>query len=278
MSFGLFEVSVRFGSTTALDNITFTVPPGAVSAVVGGDGAGKTTVLGCLTGAVRPASGRVERPAKRELGVMASTSGTWRELTVDENIEFVAGAYGISNDELQRKRSQLLPKAGLDHVGNRLARQLSGGMRQKLGFVLAIMHDPTLLVLDEPTTGVDPVSRVELWGMISEAAAAGTAVALATSYLDEAERASSVLLLDSGHALASGTADGVIRSLPGTISVVDRPGNPRRAWRRGRVYHEWHPADSASSGGAAQNVDLEDVVIAEMLRRREQHSSSPSSA
>jgi ABC-2 type transport system ATP-binding protein len=274
MSFGLSNVSVRFGSTTALDDITFAAPPGVVSAVVGGDGAGKTTLLGCLTGMVQPASGHVERPAKRTVGVMPSNSGTWRGLTVNENIDFVAKAYGIDAAGLQRKRGELLDKTGLDRARDRLAGQLSGGMRQKLGFLLAILHEPTLLVLDEPTTGVDPVSRVELWRLISEAAAGGAAVAMATTYLDEAERSSTVLVLDAGHALASGTADDVLRSLPGTISIVERPNDPRRAWRRGRVYHEWHPTGTPKAPQADQTVDLEDVVIAEMLQRREQHTSA----
>jgi ABC-2 type transport system ATP-binding protein len=275
VSFGVSRVTVRFGSTTALDDVTFTAPPGVVSAVVGGDGAGKTTLLGCLTGAVQPTSGRAERPDKHLLGAMPSTSGTWRHLTVDENIDFVAKAYRLAGDELRRKRRDLLAKAGLDHARDRLAGQLSGGMRQKLGFLLAILHEPTLLVLDEPTTGVDPVSRVELWRLISEAAAGGAAVAMATTYLDEAERASTVLVLDRGHALASGTADDVIGSLPGTIAVAERPHDPRRAWRRGRVYHEWHPSGEATSEAADREVDLEDAVIAEMLQRREQLSSSP---
>ena len=272
MSFGLSDVSVRFGSTIALDNITFAAPPGIVSAVVGGDGAGKTTLLGCFTGAVRPASGSVERPAKRLIGVMPSNSGTWRNLSVVENIDFVAKAYGIGGSELQRRRDELLAKTGLAQAQDRLAGRLSGGMRQKLGFLLAILHEPTLLVLDEPSTGVDPVSRVELWRLISEAAAAGAAVAMATTYLDEAERSSTVLVLDAGHALASGTAEEVIRSLPGSISVAERPRDPRRAWRRGRVYHEWHP--SGASSGRAETVDLEDVVIAEMLQRREQRAAA----
>jgi ABC-2 type transport system ATP-binding protein len=274
MSFGVSQVSVRFGSTIALDNITFTAPPGVVSAVVGGDGAGKTTLLGCLTGAVQPTSGRVERPDKHLLGAMPSTSGTWRHLTVDENIDFVAKAYRISGDELRRKRSDLLGKTGLDHARDRLAGQLSGGMRQKLGFLLAILHEPTLLVLDEPTTGVDPVSRVELWRLISEAAAGGAAIAMATTYLDEADRSSTVLVLDRGHALASGTTDDVIRSLPGTINVTEHPHDRRRAWRRGRVYHEWHPAGDTTSESSARDADLEDTVIAEMLQRREQLSSA----
>jgi ABC-2 type transport system ATP-binding protein len=269
MSFGLENVSVHYGSRTALDDITFKAPAGVVSTVVGGDGAGKTTLLGCLTGMIQPSSGSVDRPEKHSLGVMPSTSGTWRDLTVDENIDFVAKAYGMSGDALGRKRAQLLEKTGLDAARRRLAGQLSGGMRQKLGFLLAIMHDPTLLVLDEPTTGVDPVSRVELWRLISEAAASGAAVAMATTYLDEAERSSTVLVLDAGHALAGGTTDEVLGSLPGTISVTERPGDRRRAWRRGRVYHEWHP-DGAAGAEQADAVDLEDVVIAEMLQRREQ--------
>jgi ABC-2 type transport system ATP-binding protein len=273
MSFGVFDVSVRFGSTTALDNVTFTAPTGVVSAIVGGDGAGKTTLLDCLTGAVQPTGGRVNRPDKRALGAMPSTSGTWRHLTVDENVDFVAKAYRITGTELRQKRRDLLGKAGLDHARDRLAGQLSGGMRQKLGFVLAILHEPTLLVLDEPTTGVDPVSRVELWRLISEAAAGGAAVAMATTYLDEAERASTVLVLDRGHALASGTTEEVIASLPGTITVAERPHDLRRAWRRGRVYHEWHPRGDAGSGPRDVRVDLEDTVIAQMLHRRAQGAS-----
>jgi ABC-2 type transport system ATP-binding protein len=271
VSFGLSNVSVRYGSRPALDDITFAVPTGVVSVVVGGDGAGKTTLLGCLTGMIQPSSGHVDRPEKHLLGVMPSTSGTWRDLTVDENIDFVAKAYGMRGDALESKRGQLLAKTGLDGARKRLAGQLSGGMRQKLGFLLAIMHDPTLLVLDEPTTGVDPVSRVELWRLISEAAAAGAAVAMATTYLDEAERASTVLVLDAGHTLASGTSDEVLRSIPGSISVAERPHDPRRAWRRGRLYHEWRPDGTAS----AEQVDLEDVVIAEMLQRREQRPAAP---
>jgi ABC-2 type transport system ATP-binding protein len=269
MSFGLSDITVRFGSTIALDGISFAAPAGRVSTVVGGDGAGKTTLLGCFTGMVQPDGGTVDRPPKRLLGVMPSTSGTWRNLTVDENIEFAARAYGITGDQLKAKRVDLLQKTGLEHARDRLAGRLSGGMRQKLGFLLAILHDPTLLVLDEPTTGVDPVSRVELWRLISEAAAGGAAVAVATTYLDEAERASSVLVLDSGRALASGTVDEVIHGMPGTISVERRPGDPHRAWRRGRVYHEWHPGQAPASGHDT-SADLEDVVIAGMLQRREE--------
>jgi ABC-2 type transport system ATP-binding protein len=269
MSFGLSDVTVRYGSKVALDGVMFLAPAGAITTVVGGDGAGKTTLLGCFTGMVLPTHGTVDRPAKQLLGVMPSTSGTWRNLTVDENIEFAARAYGIAGGELTTRRVDLLEQTGLAHAHDRLAGHLSGGMRQKLGFLLAILHDPTMLVLDEPTTGVDPVSRLDIWRLISEAAAGGASVAMATTYLDEAERSNSVLVLDAGHMVASGAADDVIHSVSGTITVTDRPSQPERAWRRGRHYHEWHPDQTAGSEPVA-DVDLEDAVIAEMLQRREQ--------
>jgi ABC-2 type transport system ATP-binding protein len=270
MSFGLSDVTVRFGSKVALDAVTFLAPAGAITTVVGGDGAGKTTLLGCLTGMVQPAHGTVDRPAKQLLGVMPSTSGTWRNLTVDENIEFAARAYGITGGQLKTKRVDLLEQTGLAAAHDRLASHLSGGMRQKLGFLLAILHDPIMLVLDEPTTGVDPVSRLDIWRLISEAAAGGASVAMATTYLDEAERSNSVLVLDAGRMVASGAAEEVIRSVSGTVTVTDRPSQPERAWRRGRQYHEWHPGEGAGSEPVA-SVDLEDAVIAEMLQRREKH-------
>jgi ABC-2 type transport system ATP-binding protein len=270
MSFGLSDVTVRFGSKVALDAVTFLAPAGAITTVVGGDGAGKTTLLGCFTGMVQPAHGTVDRPAKQLLGVMPSTSGTWRNLTVDENIEFAARAYGITGGQLKTKRVDLLEQTGLAAAHDRLASHLSGGMRQKLGFLLAILHDPIMLVLDEPTTGVDPVSRLDIWRLISEAAAGGASVAMATTYLDEAERSNSVLVLDAGRMVASGAAEEVIRSVSGTVTVTDRPSQPERAWRRGRQYHEWHPGEGAGSEPVA-SVDLEDAVIAEMLQRREQH-------
>jgi ABC-2 type transport system ATP-binding protein len=260
---GAFSLRVRHGDEPALDDVTFGVPEGHVAAVVGGDGAGKTTLLRSLVRAVQPESGHVEAPALRDIGFMPTTSGVWRDLTVDENMAFVGSAYRVRGSELARRRDALLESTGLTGARDRLAGQLSGGMRQKLAFALAMLHRPLMLVLDEPSTGVDPVSRVELWRMIAQAAADGTAVAMSTTYLDEAERAGSVLVLDAGHALLSGTPIQVIAGAPGSVTRTDSPARRELAWRRGRIFHEWHPDEVA---GAVER-DMEDAVISAALAR-----------
>ena len=196
--------------------------PGAVTAVVGGDGAGKSTLLRCLRRQRRPGPRATSRARPSSTSASCPRrSGTWRELTVDENIAFVAGVYGLRGRELAQRRDELLGPAGLDP---RRAAGCPASSRAACGRSSASCWPwctvPSSLVLDEPSTGVDPVSRVELWRMIAQAAAAGTAVVMATTYLDEAERASTVLVLDEGRAVLSGDPDQVIDS-------VRRPGGPR---------------------------------------------------
>ncbi|MEO1056007.1 MAG: ABC transporter ATP-binding protein [Actinomycetota bacterium] len=268
-TFGVDRLTVELGATRALSGIALDVPPGAVTAVVGGDGAGKTTLLRCLVGEVRPTCGTLRRPGKHHLGYMPSTSGVWRDLSVAENVAFAATAYGVE-PEADRPRA-LLRAARLDDFSDRLAGDLSGGMRQKLGVVMAMLHDPALIVLDEPSTGVDPVSRVELWRLVSEAAAGGAAVLLATTYIDEAERASSLLVLDEGRPLVEGDAASITAAVPGTLIATATPTDRTRAWRRGTRFHEWRPdgaSDSADSSAVTITPDLEDAVIIEMLNRR----------
>jgi ABC-2 type transport system ATP-binding protein len=197
---GARDLTVRYGRRTALEHVTLELRPGEVAAVIGGDGAGKTTLLRALAGVVRPASGRVLSPDRRRIGYVAGASGVYEDLSVDENIEFVAAAYGLTGSDRDERVAELLARTGLTGTGGRLAGRLSGGMRQKLAFALAMLHAPDLLVLDEPTTGVDPVSRAELWGLIAAAAAAGAAVVVSTTYLDEARRAANVFLLEEGRA------------------------------------------------------------------------------
>ncbi|MEU9734824.1 ABC transporter ATP-binding protein [Streptomyces sp. NPDC048002] len=268
---GAFDVTVTFGATTALDHVTLAAVPGQVAAVVGGDGAGKTTLLRILVNRVRPATGHVQAPATVDCGFMPTgASGVWQDLTVDENIAFVAAAHHLTGTRLAERREQLLNAAGLDQATDRLAGALSGGMRQKLAFCLAILHRPRLLVLDEPSTGVDPVSRVDLWRLISRAAADGAAVVMATTYLDEAERASTCLVLDQGRALTTGTPAEVLAHSPGTLTTGTAPAGPADlSWRRGRATRSWHPGP-ARPGEQPFPADMEDTVIALTLAARQE--------
>lgn len=259
------DLTVRFGDVLALDGVSLQTPPGVITAVVGGDGAGKTTLLNALVGMVPIESGTVDTPPRSEIGFMPAGAGSWSDLSVDENVAFVGGSYGLAADVLAARADDVLTRAGLSGARDRLAGQLSGGMRNKLGFCLAMLHEPQLLILDEPSTGVDPVSRVELWRLISEAAARGTAVVLTTTYLDEAERAGSVLVLERGRALLSGSPRDVVSSYPGVIVQTDSPTRREFAWRHGNGYKEWWP-DDPPAGSTTAALTLEDVSIVASLR------------
>jgi ABC-type multidrug transport system ATPase subunit len=271
---GSEAASVRFGKKLALDRVSFHAAPGRVTAVVGGDGAGRTTLLRCLAGALMPSSGQVRRPARPRIGYLPASSGIYPDLSVTENLAFRASAYQMPPAAARERSGLLLERAGLAAASGRLAGQLSGGMRQKLGVIAAMLHQPSLLVLDEPTTGVDPVSRADLWWLIARAAADGAAVVLATSYLDEAERASSVLALDAGRELAQGTPAQIVAAMPGTLQASDAPpaGEARRrAWRRGGRWRIWdpdgRPGAAAGPGLAAVTPDLQDAVTVAILGR-----------
>ncbi|PJJ47849.1 ABC-2 type transport system ATP-binding protein [Mumia flava] len=262
MTFGLDAVTVSYGEVRALDDVTVAAPPGSVVALVGGDGAGKSTALRALVREVVPDSGRVRSPAKPQIGFLPASAGSWAALTVRQNLDFAARTYGLEGDRLEKRRTELLETAGLTGAADRLASQLSGGMRRKLGFCMAIAHQPELVVLDEPSTGVDPVSRIDLWRLISEAAAAGTAVVMSTTYLDEAERAAHLVVLDGGSVLVQGSYDEVRAGFSGTITRAADATRPAWSWRRGRERHEYWPAADPPHDLAVVDPDLEDIVIA----------------
>ena len=179
--------------------------------------------------------------------------GVYTDLTVDENIAFAGGAYGLAGDERERRAARLLEQTGIAAARGRLAGRLSGGMRQKLAFALAMLHEPKLLVLDEPTTGVDPVSRSELWRLIAGAAADGAAVLVTTTYLDEAERAARVLVLDGGHAVAAGPPEAVAAALPRPLATAARDaakGTRESAATIGRPAAAAADASRDAAGGA----------------------------
>jgi ABC-2 type transport system ATP-binding protein len=267
-SYGVEDLTVAYHGRVAVAGVDLEVPAGTVTAVVGGDGAGKTSVLRAIVGAVLPERGQVRRPPSTQIGYLSAGPGVWRDLTVLENLEFTGTAYGLGGRALRERADRLLARTGLAGAADRLGGQLSGGMRQKLALAMALLHEPALLVLDEPTTGVDPVSRAELWRLVVGAAAAGAAVVLATTYLDEAERAAWVLVLDQGDPLLAGPPDELVRQVPGM--VFDSATRPDRgtSWRRGARWRTWLRDGGAVPPGARRvDPDLEDAVIVAALDR-----------
>jgi len=214
VTWGARDLTVRFGRTVALDAVSLDVPAGAVTAVVGGDGAGKTTLLRALAGGVSPSAGHVSTPPRRDVGFSSAGGGIYADLTVDENLAFAGSAYGLRGTRLRERADALVVATGLDDARDRLAERLSGGMRRKLAFAAAVIHEPRLLILDEPTTGIDPVSRHDIWDLISGVTQRDAAVVFSTTYMDEAARAARVLVLHEGRTLAAGTPAEIASALP----------------------------------------------------------------
>jgi len=255
MSWRVGGLTVRFGSRIALQDVSMTIDPGVIHGVVGGDGAGKTTLLRVLAGLNLGATGEVWIPPAGRIGYVPPAGGVFGDLSVRENMEFIADAYRMRSWE--SRAAELLAGVGLDQFPNRLGGELSGGQRRKLAGSMVLLPEPDLLVLDEVTTGVDPVSRMDLWRLIAGAAARGAAVVLATSYLDEAERAERATLLHRGRVLAAGRPEEIIAGVPGSVKRVVVPADRSRAWRHGNGWRQWNPDGSVGD----EELTFEDAAI-----------------
>lgn len=264
MSWGLEKVTVTYADSRALDDVDLTVQPGVITTVVGGDGAGKTTLTRAMVGLVAIESGRVARP--KRIGYQPETSGVWTDLTVAENLTLVSGAHRMSETQTQERITELLEVTALSEARDRLGSELSGGMRQKLGVAMALLPDPELLILDEPTTGLDPVSRLELWAFVATAASTGCAVLVTTAYVEEAERAGSIVVLDEGKVLATGSLEAVLGATPGRVfKSKHRVGE--LSWRRGRTWRVWSPDGTPPPESEHVEADLQDSVTVAALAR-----------
>lgn len=231
------ELTKRFPGVLAVDRLSFTVTPGEIFGLVGPDGAGKSTTLRMLAGVLPPDAGSarvagcdvVKDPesVKRHISYMPERFGLYEDLTVDENIRFYADLFGVRRPEREQRSARLLAAAGMGEFRRGLAGNLSGGMKQKLGLTCALIHRPRVILLDEPTTGVDPVSRRDFWRILYSLLAEGVTILTSTAYLDEAERCHRLALLHQGRLLLCDTPARLKARLPGAVVAVLSP-QPRR--------------------------------------------------
>ncbi len=211
-------LEVGYGGRTALAGFDVDLLEGRLTGLIGPDGAGKSTAIRAMCGLVRPGGGTIEieggpltnarKRLARLVGYMPQRFSLYTDLTIDENIVFYARLHGVRLD--RTRHAELLEKMGLERFGGRLAGKLSGGMKQKLALLCVLVHEPRLIIMDEPTTGVDPVSRREFWKILGGLAAQGMSILVATPYLDEAERCHEVLLMHEGATILRGEPDALV--------------------------------------------------------------------
>jgi ABC-2 type transport system ATP-binding protein len=240
----LENLTRRFGDLTAVDGVSFEVARGELFGLVGPDGAGKTTTLRMLAGVLSPSAGdavldgisvaRTPERVKPRLAYMSQRFGLYADLTVEENLRFYADLYQVPRAERPARLERLYHFSNLGPFRDRLAGKLSGGMQQKLGLSCALIHQPELLLLDEPTFGVDPVSRRDLWLIVHEMVAQGVTAVVSTAYLDEAERFDRLAFLHQGRVLAIDAPGALQESLAGEILElrIDRVREAKEAAAR----------------------------------------------
>ncbi|HET8667950.1 MAG TPA: ABC transporter ATP-binding protein [Terriglobales bacterium] len=223
-------LSKRFGEVSAVDGLSLEVMEGEIFGLVGPDGAGKTTTMRLLTGIMDPSGGdawvmgrhivRESEELKRHISYMSQRFGLYPDLTVAENLDFYADLFEVPRRERAEKTEQLLAFSNLTPFRKRLAGNLSGGMKQKLGLACALIHTPKVLFLDEPTNGVDPVSRRDFWRILYQLLREKVTIFVSTAYLDEAERCNRVGLMHKGRLLACGTPAEIKKLLKGAVLEI----------------------------------------------------------
>ncbi len=220
----------HFDAVAAVDGLSFTVDRGEIFGLVGPDGAGKTATMRMLAGVMQPDAGSIvidgidvvsaPEEGKQHISYMPQRFGLYEDLTVDENIRFYADLFEVPPSAREERAERLLAASGMSQFRTRLAGQLSGGMKQKLGLTCALVHTPRILLLDEPTTGVDPVSRRDFWRILYGLREEGVTILISTAYLDEAERCNRLALLHSGRVLYCDTPAALKRHMPGAIVAI----------------------------------------------------------
>jgi ABC-2 type transport system ATP-binding protein len=280
------DLTKTYGRITAVDGMSFTLGDAEILAVAGPDGAGKTSLFRSICGLVDFTAGEITVAGysirtdydaiKPILGYMPQTFSLYPDLSVQENLAFYAGLFGIDRRAFQSRRKRLYEFSGLGPFADRRAQDLSGGMKQKLALSCNLIHSPRILVLDEPTTGVDPLSRRQFWDILGELRAEGSAILVSTPYMDEVARADRAIFMNRGRPLAGGTPDELVDLYDGRVFEVplEAAGEEMRrlktagvrAGRFGATLHVYthRMAGTASVAGALERAGLAATGVREI--------------
>ncbi len=272
------DLTRRFGQFTAVDHVSFDVREGEIFGFLGSNGAGKSTTIRMLCGLLKPTSGSATvggvdvshdpEGVKRRIGYMSQKFSLYELLTVGQNIRFYAGLYGLSGRRYEERRRFAIEMAGLEGRENMLARDLPGGWRQRLALGCAILHEPPILFLDEPTGGVDPLSRRTFWRLINDLSAAGVTILVTTHYLDEAEYCHRLALIHAGRLAALGTT-GELKEIFAKRPIVEVQSGDAVATMR--ALDAMAEVEKTSLFGTAvhavlRTTDVQPAVVADRLR------------
>jgi ABC-2 type transport system ATP-binding protein len=239
------NISKNYGALKAVDGLSFSAGKGEILAMMGPDGAGKTSTFRAVCGLVTFDTGEINiagynvtrefEKIKPLLGYMPQSFSLYQDLSVEENLYFYAGLFGLSKKEYLEKRKVLYDFSGLGPFSNRRASALSGGMKQKLALSCALVHDPEILILDEPTTGVDPLSRRQFWDILKNLRASGSTIVVSTPYMDEVSMADRAIFIYQGQKLAEGTPDELVRMFSGRVYRVATNPTPEQMEKLNKI-------------------------------------------
>jgi ABC-2 type transport system ATP-binding protein len=292
VAIGATKLTRQFGSFTAVKDINLQIRYGEIYGLLGANGAGKTTTIKMLCGLLDPSGGEARLAGERDprsshvrqqVGYMSQKFSLYDDLSVSDNLSFFAGVYGVPDRELEEKRRWVLSFSGLEGKEKQITGSLPGGWKQRVAFGAAIMHEPKVLFLDEPTSGVDPMARRAFWGMINQLADAGTAILVTTHYLEESEQCNRIGLMVAGELIVEGAPSGIKNKQPGHLMefLVDQPQRAadllkqdREGWRVSLFGDRLHLI-SEEDAASAEQATKEKLAAAgvRVLQAREEHFS-----
>lgn len=287
------ELTVRFGKFTAVDDVSFTVKKGEIFGFLGANGAGKTTTIRVLCGLLVPTSGHVRvagiktqydgsglERIKSKVGYMSQKFTLYNDLTVQENLDFAASLRKLDNKTLTRRTEELFEFIAFQKPVNTLVRDLPGGIKQQVSLVAAILHDPDVVFLDEPTAGVTPAARARFWNLIRSLSDNGKTVFVTTHYMDEAEQCGRIALMRSGQMIALDTPEGLkTKSFPDPLFELEAPETPPENWieqiRASPSVHSVQP-HGLRYHVAIKDLNLWNQISTQLLPGFKIHSIKPS--